>query len=149
MICVPCKKIYRPERNGVHFQEMMPIPNSMEPDPATGWSSYKLWVGDRWKCPGCGHEIIGGIPQQPIAEHYQAEYRALLQEYQAREDVINVADCGPLQGGQAGYPQENQEPNVKRIAEIIQDVLEAATSLESAMLNAREELKELEVESGR
>lgn len=103
MICVPCKKIYRPEKNGVYFEEMMPVKNKLHPN-AEGWHPYKLWVGDRLKCPGCGHEVIAGVPMQPIVEHYMAEYETLKQKLNPE---LQVNDCGNLQMGVPRLTEDN------------------------------------------
>ena len=65
IVCVDCSMYYRPEENGVLYEETA---NGMP---------YKLWHADKWKCPGCGHEIIAGEGHGPIAEHFQEGYAAL------------------------------------------------------------------------
>lgn len=102
MICVPCKKIYRPEKNGIYLEEMMPISAGLAI--ARHWVPYKLWVGDRLKCPGCGHEVIAGIPLNPIAEHYQPDYGEVKTSLQPE---LQVEDCGPLQLGSRDRTEAN------------------------------------------
>lgn len=61
-------------------------PGTAQPD---RWRPYKLWSGDKWRCPGCGAEIISGTGLRPISEHYMAEFAAdrarLSAEYQVND----------------------------------------------------------------
>lgn len=72
-VCVPCQRFFRPFRNGVHLMETMPI----EPDALPGmaeidkWKPYKGWMGDLWKCQGCGAEIIIGFGKTPFIEDHR------------------------------------------------------------------------------
>src|SRR5215204_933512 len=78
-VCVPCARFFRPERNGYRFTEGMPDgtwPSGLGPTPPgvehdAYWQPYKLWVGDLWRCQGCGAEIVVGVVAGPVAEHYQ------------------------------------------------------------------------------
>jgi len=38
------------------------------------WKPYKLWSGDKWRCEGCGAEVISGVGFNPVAEHYQPDF---------------------------------------------------------------------------
>lgn len=76
-VCVPCGGFYRPEKNGIIWQENKPDGADTETLPARerqGWNPYKIWIADKWKCPGCGHEIIVGHGRGPVAEHYQSNF---------------------------------------------------------------------------
>ena len=91
-VCVPCERFYRPKKNGMRFLEGMPVGGNNVPpgkEHAAQWADYKLWFGDKWQCPGCGHEMVIGA-QQPIAEHYQTEFKSLVETY-APEFRVN--DC--------------------------------------------------------
>lgn len=70
-ICAACNLFFRPKKNGVYFEEGMPVSSATD----SGWTSYKLWVGDLWECRSCGAQIIVGVPHTPVAEHYQPGYR--------------------------------------------------------------------------
>lgn len=83
-ICVPCKKFYRPHKNGVCFEEGMPTNDPRE------WKSYKLWLGDLWKCSSCGNEIISGVGFQPIAVHHEANYK---ERCRVENPTLRVDDC--------------------------------------------------------
>ena len=89
-VCRPCRQFFRPEKNGFRFVEGMPegnaLPGNAEPE---RWKPYKLWVGDLWKCPGCGAEIVVGVIGGPVAEHYQENFRNLLPCF----DQLQVNDC--------------------------------------------------------
>lgn len=92
-ICIPCRRFYRVKQNGYHFIEGMPIganvqPGLIEPEK---WTPYKIWVGDLWRCEGCGHETISGVAHFPWAEHYQADFAKVLEETGAKRRQIN--DC--------------------------------------------------------
>jgi hypothetical protein len=91
-ICVKCGRFYRVQRNGKRFVEMMPGGNGRRAEPglehAEQWTPYKLWVGDLWKCEGCGHELISGVAREPLAEHYQPDFPARLDD-----EMPRVCDC--------------------------------------------------------
>lgn len=91
-ICVKCRRFYRPKRNGLYFLEGLPLADGARPgnaDPAS-WGPYKLWCGDLWECPDCGHELISGVGQQPLAEHFHDGFAEKVREYAA---TIQVNDC--------------------------------------------------------
>ena len=75
-ICVPCKRFYKPEKNGVFALEQMPRGEGAEPgtsmEPA--WEPYKIWRADLYKCAGCGHEIITGYGIHALSEHYEPHF---------------------------------------------------------------------------
>lgn len=91
-ICVPCKRFFRPKKNGVFFIESMP--RGENPPPGTKapheWKPYKLWRGDLWECQGCGAEIVEGVALEPVAEHYQPNFAAVLE---VTAPTITVNDC--------------------------------------------------------
>lgn len=91
-ICKPCQRFFRPEKNGYYFLEGMPkvdhaAPGTTAPD---DWVPYKLWVGDLWCCPGCGAEIIVGVPSNRIAEHYQPDFTERVKRFGVE---LQVNDC--------------------------------------------------------
>lgn len=97
MICVPCQKFYRPKKNGVFVEELMPSPTSegfpyAVVDGKSFWVSYKLWTADLLECPGCYHQVIGGFPIAPIAEHFQPDYKEIRARY---APTFFIPDCGP------------------------------------------------------
>jgi hypothetical protein len=91
-ICVPCERFYRPAKNGLYFLEGMPREGNPPPGKQFDllWANYKLWQGDKWKCPGCGHEIVVGVGREPIAEHYQPGFRHQVETY---KPAFRVNDC--------------------------------------------------------
>lgn len=90
-ICVPCCRFFRPKKNGVEFVEGMPAsypaaaPGNAEPDK---WKPYKLWMGDLWRCEGCGTEIISGVGLQPIAYQHDENFKS-----KTKEATIQINDC--------------------------------------------------------
>jgi len=83
-ICLNCSLFYRPHRNGTYFTE------SME-DGRGGWKPYKVWVGDLWKCKGCGSEIIVGVGMRPLCERHEDDFDQIRERTGA--DEINIDDC--------------------------------------------------------
>lgn len=83
-ICMTCQLFYRPHRNGTYFTESMH-------DNRGVWKPYKVWVGDLWKCKGCGHEIIVGVGFCAVSEHYMDDFDEIRQRTGAKG--ININDC--------------------------------------------------------
>lgn len=90
-ICVPCGLFFTPDKNGQVVEEGKPHGGS-EKERYPGWTSYKLWRGDQWKCRGCGATIIVGVASVNFAEHYQSDYELVRQRY-GGDDIPFVHDC--------------------------------------------------------
>ena len=60
-ICVPCGLMYQVERNSVQAVSLI-VPRENETPPV----HYTALQSDRYKCEGCGHEILVGF-----GEHFQ------------------------------------------------------------------------------
>lgn len=95
-ICVKCQRFYRPAKNGFYFIEGMPKGGDVQhPMPGTAqaeeWTPYKVWAGDKWECKGCGHELVVGVIGGPIAEHYQPEFKDVVERLDASQ--LQVNDC--------------------------------------------------------
>ena len=96
-ICVACQCFYRPKQNGFVFTEMMPVGyEGTSPEDRRGtkapdlWTPYKLWRGDLWKCPECGHELVSGVAMQPLSEHYLPNFEGMRQAFGSQ---LDVNDC--------------------------------------------------------
>ncbi len=91
-ICIPCARFFRPKKNDFTFIEAMPRVPGAEPGTAHAeqWSPYKLWAGDKWKCEGCGAEIIVGVAMRPLGEHYEPDFEKQLEHYRPE---VQVNDC--------------------------------------------------------
>lgn len=89
-ICVPCQRFYRVKQNGFMFIEAMPITTPTKPGTAEPekWKPYKLWRGDLWECPTCGHQTVSGVAFQPVSEHYLPDFAA-----EAKASKLTVNDC--------------------------------------------------------
>lgn len=92
-VCVPCRRFFRPKQNGFWLTEGMPngkYPGHTPPgkDHDELWQPYKLWVGDKWECQGCGAEIVVGVIAGPISEHYMPNFPELNKRSQ-----LQVNDC--------------------------------------------------------
>lgn len=91
-ICVRCQRFYRPKKNGFNFVEGMP----KEGSPGRGldepekWKPYKLWQGDLWQCAGCGSQVVIGVGNAPLAEHFQPDFAAKVVSFGAD---LQVNDC--------------------------------------------------------
>jgi hypothetical protein len=94
-ICVPCQRFFRMKRGGFAFTEGMPRDGERSPRAgkaeAEKWKAYKIWYGDLWECKGCGAQIISGVAQQPIGEHYQDGFEDLRKAHRA--DQLQINDC--------------------------------------------------------
>lgn len=102
-ICVKCGLFFRPAHNGFVVEEGMPDGGSakkpirwsgMNPndDRYLAWSGYKLWRADKWKCRGCGVEIVTGYAQHPAAEHYQPDYDSVRRSL-GGDSIPFIHDC--------------------------------------------------------
>lgn len=93
-ICFKCRRFFRCKKGGVYFTESMPINGEKRPQPGTlephKWQPYKLWVGDLWKCYGCGAEIISGVGLQPIALRHHDDFEQTRRRLFA--NMININD---------------------------------------------------------
>lgn len=91
-VCVKCQRFYRMVKSGFYFIEGMPKETpahagNVEPEK---WKPYKLWVGDKWECLGCGGVLLSGFGSRPIAEHYQNNFDDLVKKFGA---TFQVNDC--------------------------------------------------------
>ncbi len=113
-ICVPCRRFYKCEKNETQWEEGKPNSEAggmgLRPKREdfeafndsdkyyteamerweSHWGPYKLWTSDKWKCYGCGHEILIGVPRSPWAEHFEPDYA---QQVEAADVLIRVNDC--------------------------------------------------------
>lgn len=92
-ICVTCQRFYRPKKNGYYFTEMQPNDNDAPPgtEAPDRWSPYKVWSGDLWECEGCGAQIVSGVGQGPLSEHFKTGFHDLVTRLSA--DQLQVNDC--------------------------------------------------------
>lgn len=90
-ICLKDRRFYRMKKAGVAFIEGMPkgvaLPGNAQPEE---WKPYKLWMGDLWECPDCGHQLISGVGQAPISEHYKPDFADNVRDFNA---TIQINDC--------------------------------------------------------
>lgn len=75
-VCVECRKEMIPEHNGTMFIEK------------ASFGPYKIWMADKWKCRGCGKEILCGFGQNPLSEHYMDNFQEKLKEAQKNPHTI-------------------------------------------------------------
>ena len=69
-VCVKCHCELRPETNGVGLLDM------------NDNGAYELWDADKWKCPQCGLEVVGGFAYGPISAHYEADFQKMIKSYE-------------------------------------------------------------------
>ena len=113
-VCVPCRRFFRCEKNEFNWEEGAPDSSAfgMGERPKledfakrpyrhrdynealakweAGWHAYKLWTGDKWKCPECGTEIIVGVPANPWAIRHEPDYA---EKVKYADPQIRVNDC--------------------------------------------------------
>jgi len=77
-ICVKCEVEYKIVKNGNPVIEMFSNP----PQP------YKIWSADKWQCPICYHQIISGFAFNPIAEHFEDGFDAILDKVKKTKSTI-------------------------------------------------------------
>jgi len=92
-ICVPCQRFFRVTKTGFHFIEGMPVDDAavagnQEPEK---WEPYKIWIGDRFECPGCGVTILSGFGGGPISIQHEDDFQSLIRRLGA--DQFQVNDC--------------------------------------------------------
>ena len=80
-ICATCEVFFKPEKNGVCFDEGFGD-GTRRP--------YKLWLGDLWKCPNCSSLIIVGTGLAPIAQHNEDDFEDLRRHL---EPEYFIDDC--------------------------------------------------------
>lgn len=64
-VCVACGLTMYPEENGICAMEMK---DKEKTEP------YRIWSTDKWKCPGCGIEVLSGFGDRasyPGTEEYE------------------------------------------------------------------------------
>lgn len=91
-ICVPCQRFFRPIHTGFMLTEGMPTqgakPGTSEPEK---WLPYKLWSGDKYKCEGCGAEIVSGFGREAIRVQHESDFEQVRKSLGA--DQFQVNDC--------------------------------------------------------
>ena len=75
-VCLPCNCEMRPETNGVGILDV------------TDNGDYELWDADKWKCPECGREVVGGFGSGPISAHYEDDFQRMIKRYEDRGLLI-------------------------------------------------------------
>ncbi len=94
-ICVPCQRFFRPVKNGFYFLEMAPKPGVSRPRPGTEapeeWQPYKVWASDKWRCEGCGAEIVSGTGRSPIRVQHEPDFAEVAEALGAAQ--LQVNDC--------------------------------------------------------
>jgi|SRR6266700_3255378 len=96
-ICVPCERFMRPKKNDFAFVEgMLNGEDYLDRIPAGKgsndyWKPYKLWHGDLWECPTCNNQVVVGVAQQPLSEHYMPNFKEKVVFYNGMK--LFVKDC--------------------------------------------------------
>lgn len=75
-VCVACKCEMRPETNGVGVLDM------------ADFGPCELWDADKWKCPKCGIEVVGGFAQNAISAHYENDFVNMIKHYENKGLLI-------------------------------------------------------------
>jgi hypothetical protein len=94
-ICVQCCRFFRPAKNGFYFVEGMQKPGVVKAARGTAepekWTPCKLWSGDKWRCDGCGTEIVAGVGLSPIKERHHPDFQETIEAFNALQ--LQVNDC--------------------------------------------------------
>lgn len=72
-VCVKCEIQFEREKNGVEAKEMRDKEKTSE---------YRIWSADKWKCPGCGTEILSGFANRACYPGYE--------NYEERDKNVEV-----------------------------------------------------------
>lgn len=72
-LCWQCGLEMRPEKNGVAVIEM------------ASFGPAAIYMADLWRCSECSIQVIAGLSNNPIAEHYEAGFAAALERAEADE----------------------------------------------------------------
>ena len=75
-VCVKCHRELRPETNGVGVLDM----NDNE--------AYEIYDADKWKCPKCGLEVVGGFAYNPVSAHYKEDFHKMIKYYEDKGLLI-------------------------------------------------------------
>lgn len=92
--CNKCQRFFHIKRNGVLMEEGLPVgPAKRADNQAMNWLPYKLFLADIYECPKCKTELVVSA-LRPVAEHFQAEYDQLKEQYKAMGALLPmVEDC--------------------------------------------------------
>jgi hypothetical protein len=92
-VCVPCKRFFQMQKSGFYFIEGIRGPGISPPGTADpiSWVPYKIWVADKWKCQGCGAEILSGFGHRPVSEDYKEDFQDKIEQLGASQ--LQVNDC--------------------------------------------------------
>ena len=101
LVCVKCQVQYKIKKSGNYVVDMFLDP----PEP------YRIMNGDRWQCPGCGHEVIAGFGEMPLSEHFHDEFQNRLDKVQQNSTTIKCyespQDAIPFNGEPMPYETED------------------------------------------
>lgn len=84
LVCVKCHCELRPETNGVGVIDMFSVSSAKDAQP----EPYELWDADKWKCPKCGIEVVGGFACNYISAHYESDFQKMISFYRDRGLLI-------------------------------------------------------------
>lgn len=77
-VCVKCMVELRPETNGVGLLDVV------------RGAPYALWDTDKWRCPICGYEVIGGFACAPVSAHYNENFEAMIKAYMEEGKLVEL-----------------------------------------------------------
>lgn len=83
IVCCSCNFFYKPEKNAVAVVEMRPVGTVSLPE----YRPLRLWQADRWRCPGCGHQVVTGFGRAPISEHHDRNFDEKVKAFQPEREV--------------------------------------------------------------
>lgn len=86
-LCVQCQVEMRVSKTGIYVFEMA---KSVE-------GIYRIWQADAHKCDGCSHVVIFNYARQPIAEHFEDDFKQRVKTIMSTAMFVYAHE---VQGGQ-------------------------------------------------
>lgn len=84
-VCVKCHFEMIPEENGVGLLDM------------ASFGPYKIWEADKYKCPGCGHEVVVGFPSHGT-DHSEDYFKLQIESHTKAGNLIKNYEHYPNPG---------------------------------------------------
>jgi len=78
-VCGRCDAFMRVILNGVRVREMKP-----------NGQPYRVWAADLWRCPVCGHELITGFGDGPLAHYGTKAYQKYVDAAGKRGELVTA-----------------------------------------------------------
>ena len=74
--------------------ELHPIKNGVYEIVMANFGAYQIYRADLWGCAGCGAEIVAGSSQEPIVEHFDSNFKNVLDRVLKERHFYNYGRRG-------------------------------------------------------